>query len=96
MLNRWAIGLSFAYVADGIFMAWAMVMGSYAGAAYWLLSFFPILVPACLLGLVACRLYWQGVTRQGWKLRTVEKLFVSLLFNAVAVKVILSIYNWLR
>ncbi len=94
-MYRWAIGLSVAYVADGIFWAWALIT-PYAGPAYGLLSFFPIFIPACILGLVASRLYWQGFNRHGWTLRKAEWLFFFLLFIAVAAKVIVSIYFWVR
>lgn len=64
--------------------------------AYMLLSFFPVFIPACTLGLVASRLYWQGVTRHGWTPRKAEWLFFFLLFNAVAAKVSFSIYFSVR
>lgn len=95
-LYRWAIGLSVAYVYDGIAYAWALQIGTYAGAAYMFLSFFPAFVPACLLGLVATRLYWQGLTQHGWTLRKAEWLFLFLFASAVGAKVIVSIYNSVR
>jgi hypothetical protein len=95
-LYRWAIGLSVAYVADGILWTWALITGPYAGSAYMLVSFFPVFIPACILGLVASRLYWQGFTRHGWTARKAEWLFFFLLYNAVAAKVIVSIYDWVR
>ena len=95
-LYRWAIGLSVAYVYDGIAYAWALQIGTYAGAAYMFLSFFPAFVPACLLGLVASRLYWQGFTQRGWTLRKAEWLFFFLFFASVAAKVIVSIYDRVR
>lgn len=95
-LYRWAIGLSVAYVVDGTFMAWALVEGGYSGMAYTAWSFFPVFVPASILGLVACRLYWRGFNRHGWKPRKAEWLFFFLLFNALAAKVIVTIYDRLR
>ena len=95
-LYRCAIGLSIAYVADGIFMTWALIQANYAGLGYTMLSFFPVFIPACIAGLVVSRMYWQGFTRLGWKARKAELLFFFLLYNAVAAKVIVSIYDWVR
>lgn len=95
-LYRWAIALSVAYVADGVFMTWALIEGGYAGMGYTALSFFPVFIPACILGLVASRLYWQGFTRLGWTARKAEWLFFFLLYNAVAAKVIVFIHDWVR
>ncbi len=94
-MYRWAIGLSVAYVADGIFMTWALIEGGYAGMGYAAFCFFPVFIPACTLGLVASRLYWQGFTRHGWTPRKAEWLFFFL-FISVAAKVIVSIYDWVR
>lgn len=95
-LYRWAIGLSVAYAIDGGLYAWTLLMGGYSGLAYGTLSFLPVFVPAFLLGLVATRLYWQGLTQHGWTLRKAEWLFLFLFASAVGAKVIVSIYNSVR
>lgn len=33
-LYKWAIGLSIIYVADGAFMAWALLQGGFAWLGY--------------------------------------------------------------
>ena len=95
-LYRWAIGLSVAYVADGIFMTWALINENYRGLIYTLLSFLPVFIPACIAGLVVGRMYWQGFTRHGWTARKAEWIFFFLLYNAVAAKVIVFIRDWAR
>ena len=95
-LYRWAIILSVAYAADGFFFTWSLIRGNYSGMAYGLLVFFPVFIPALIAGLVVSRMYWQGVTRHGWTARKAEWLFFFLLYNAVAAKVIFSIYDSVR
>lgn len=95
-LYRWAIGLSVAYVADGFYMAWALLDENYRGMAYTLLSFIPVFFPSCVAGLIVSRMYWYGFTRHGWKMRKAEWLFFFLLYNAVAAKAIVFVRDWLR
>lgn len=91
-LYKWAVGLSIIYVADGIFMAWALLEGGYAPLGYGQLSYGPVFVPACLAGLVVSGMYLHGFTRRGWTALKAEWLFFFVLFDAVAAKVIVYIH----
>ena len=79
--------LSIIFVFDGLFMAWAMAAGGYAGLTYVNLSFFPLFVPAVLVGLVITAIYANGVARRSWTLRKSEVAFFLVLFLAVVYKV---------
>lgn len=95
-LYWWAIGLSFAYLVDGAFVAWALIEGGYAPLGYAQVFGAPVFIPAFLAGLVVSRSYWQGFTRYGWKARKAEWLFFFLLYNAGAAKAITHVYEWAR
>ncbi len=95
-LYRLAVGLSVAYVADGIFMIWALLDETYRGLTYGMWSFLPVFFPTCIAGLIVSRMYWQGFTRHGWTVRKAEWLFFFLLYNAVAGKAIVFIRDWVR
>lgn len=71
-------------------------MGGYAPLGYAQVIGAPVFIPALLAGLVVSGLYWQGFTRHGWKARKAEWLFFFLLYNAVAAKVIVSVYDRVR
>jgi hypothetical protein len=91
-LYRWAIGLSIIYLADGAFMAWALLEGGYARLGYGAVSYFPVFIPALIAGLVVCGLYAHGFLRRGWTARKAEWLFFFILFDAVAAKVIVYVH----
>lgn len=91
-LYRWAIGLSFIYLADGAFMAWALLEGGYARLGYGAVSYFPVFIPALIAGLVVSGLYAHGFLRRGWTARKAEWLFFFILFDAVAAKVIVHVH----
>ena len=79
--------LSIIFVADGIFMAWALARGGYAGLGYGQLSYIPLFIPAFLVGLVISAIYVHGFARRSWTVRQSERLFFLLFFLAVAAKV---------
>jgi hypothetical protein len=92
-LYRWAIGLSVVYLADGIFMAWALLNGAYAFLGYGKLSYLPVFIPALLVGLAVSGMYVDGFLRRGWTARKAEWLFFFILVDAVAAKIIVIIYR---
>jgi hypothetical protein len=85
--------LSCIYVADGIFMAWALLNGAYAFLGYGKLSYLPVFVPALFCGLAVSGLYVHGFLRLGWTARKAEWLFFFILFDAVAAKLIVIIHR---
>jgi len=78
--------LSIIFVLDGLFMAWAMAAGGYAGVGYAKVSFFPLFVPAFVVGVVISVIYVYGVARRSWTLRKSEVVFFLVLFLAIALK----------
>ncbi|MES2521389.1 MAG: hypothetical protein V4617_01735 [Gemmatimonadota bacterium] len=92
-LYKWAVGLSIIYVADGAFMAWALLKGGWATLGYGQVSYFPVFIPAFLAGLVVSGMYLRGFTRHGWTAHKAEWLFFFLLVDAVAAKVIVFIHR---
>ena len=93
---KYAIGLSIVFLVDGIFMASAVLYGGYAILPYVKLSFFPVFLPAFLVGLVITGIYVHGFTRRSWTIRKAEWLFFFVFANAVAAKIILEVYAHLR
>jgi hypothetical protein len=79
--------LSIIFVADGIFMLWALAEGGYAGLGYGQFSFFPLFIPAFLAGLVISAFYAHGFARRLWTVRRTEWLFFLLFVLAVGAKV---------
>ena len=79
--------LSIIYVFDGLFMAWAVAKGGYAGVGYAKFSLFPLFIPALLVGVVISAIYVYGIARRSWTLRKSEVVFILLLFLAVVYKV---------
>ena len=69
-------------------MAWAIAYGGFAGLTYAKFSYFPLLVPGVLVGLVISGIYVYGFARRSWTVRKSELLFFLLLFLAVAAKVV--------
>lgn len=92
-LYRWAIALSCIYVADGFFMAWALLNGAYAFLGYGKLSYLPVFLPAFVAGLVVSTMYVDGFLRRGWTARKAEWLFFFILVDAVAAKLLVVIYR---
>lgn len=92
-LYRWAIGLSVVFLADGIFMAWALMNGAYAFLGYGKMSYFPVFLPALLIGLIVTGIYIHGFMRLSWTARKAEWLFFFLLADAVAAKIIVVVHR---
>jgi hypothetical protein len=57
-LYKWAIGLSIVHVADGAFMAWALLEGGWATLGYGQVSYF---LPE---GFAVVRLEFEGESRR--------------------------------
>ena len=86
---KFAIGLSIIFVADGLFMAWALLYG--AGLGYTHFSYVPVFIPATLVALAISGIYVRGFARLSWTPRTLEWAFFILFVLAVAAKIILLI-----
>ena len=83
--------LSIIFVADGLFMAWAVADLDYRLLGYGQISFLPVFIPALLVGLVTLTIFLYGLVRRSWTVRKTELLFFLLFFLAVAAKVALFI-----
>ncbi len=88
---RWSVGLSVAFLADGLFMAWALNEGGYAPLGYGQISFVPVFMPALLASLVILGIYARGVGRRSWSVRRSEWVFFPVLALAVAAKIVLFV-----
>jgi hypothetical protein len=88
---RWSIGLSIAFLADGLFMAWALNEGGYALLGYAQFSFRPVFVPALLVSLVMLGDYARGVRRRSWSVRRSEWVYFLVLALAVGAKVVMFV-----
>lgn len=90
---RWAVCLSVVFLADGLFMAWALREGGYATLGYAQISLFPVFMPALLASLVMLGIYIHGVWRRSWSVRRSEWGFFLMLALAVGAKVIVVVRN---
>jgi hypothetical protein len=90
---RYAIALSVVFVADGIFMGWALMHGAYAFLGYGKFSYIPVFFPAMIAGLVVSGIYVYGFMRLSWVARKAEWLFFFLFTDAVAAKIIVVIHR---
>jgi hypothetical protein len=90
-ITRWSVGLSVAFLADGLFMAWALNEGGYAPLGYGKISFLPVFMPALLTSLVMLGSYARGVRRNSWSVRRSEWVFVLMLSLALAAKVVVFV-----
>ena len=88
---KFAIGLSVVFVADGLFMAWALYEGGYAGLGYGMLIYFPVFIPATLVALVVIGIYISGFVRLSWSPRRAEWLFFLLFGAALTAKLIVFV-----
>ena len=86
--HKVAIVLSIMFLADGLFMAWALHAGGYAGLPYVFFGLIPLFLPATVAGLVLVGIYVRGFRRFSWKPRRAEWLFFFLISTSVATKVI--------
>jgi hypothetical protein len=85
---RWSRRLSVVFLADGLFMAWALHDGGYAMLGYGQISFFPVFMPALLMSLVMLGIYAHGAWRRSWYVRRSEWGFFLVFALAVAAKVV--------
>jgi len=93
-LYKFAIGLSIIFVADGLFMAWALYKGGFAPLGYGQISYIPVFIPALLVSLVVVGFYIHGFTRRSWTVRGAERAFFILLSVSVAAKILVTIRGW--